>query len=190
MCTVYSCVYYTRTCTHFTHPFRCLPAPVPPFNQMHSTSTTRPLMWRSSVLLYYLHFVCYCTHVRMSYVLNSYLLTYLLNLWAVHTWCGPSANLGCRYEMCCTQLAENTRRKKVAKNCHLRTIAQLCQAISSQLRHISTIGKNLLSSHTSSTCPHNMANFGPLTAEIGWPVWGTPANFNWFRVLAVLLHGI
>jgi len=29
------------------------------------------------VLLYYLHFVFYCTHVRMSYVLNSYLLTYL-----------------------------------------------------------------------------------------------------------------
>ena len=27
--------------------------------------------------------------------------------------------------------------------------------------------KNLLSSNTSSTCPHNMANFGPLTAEIG-----------------------
>jgi len=27
--------------------------------------------------LYYLHFVFYCTHVRMSYVLNSYLLTYL-----------------------------------------------------------------------------------------------------------------
>jgi len=37
-----------------------------------------------------------------------------------------------------------------------------------------------LSSNTSSTCPHNMANFGPLTAEIGWPVWGTPANFNGF----------
>jgi len=28
------------------------------------------------VLLYYLHLVFYCTHVRMSYVLNSYLLTY------------------------------------------------------------------------------------------------------------------
>jgi len=32
-------------------------------------------------------------------------------------------------------------------------------------------------------------NFGPLTAEIGLPVWGTPANFNGFRVLAALLHG-
>jgi len=34
-----------------------------------------------------------------------------------------------------------------------------------------------------------MVNFGPLTAEIGSGVWGTPANFNWFHVLAVLLHG-
>ena len=34
--------------------------------------------------------------------------------------------------------------KKVAKNRHLGTIAQLCRAISSQLRHISTIGKKLV----------------------------------------------
>jgi len=48
----------------------------------------------------------------------------------------------------------------------------------------------LLSSNMSSTCPHNMVNFGLLAAEIGWPVWGTPANFHWFCVLAALLHGI
>ena len=40
----------------------------------------------------------------------------------------------------------------------------------------------------SSTCPHNMANFGRLTAEICWRVWGTPANFNGFRVLPSLLQ--
>ena len=40
----------------------------------------------------------------------------------------------------------------------------------------------------SSTCLHNMMNFGLLAAEIGWPVWGTPANFNWFHVLAALLQ--
>jgi len=34
-----------------------------------------------------------------------------------------------------------------------------------------------------------MVNFGPLAAEIGFPVWGTPANFDGFRVLAALLHG-
>jgi len=33
-----------------------------------------------------------------------------------------------------------------------------------------------------------MVNIGPQTAEIGWQVWGTPANFNGFRVLAALLH--
>jgi len=33
-----------------------------------------------------------------------------------------------------------------------------------------------------------MVNFGLLAAEIGSGVWGTPANFNGFRVLA-LLHG-
>ena len=31
-------------------------------------------------------------------------------------------------------------------------------------------------------------NFGPLAAEICWRVWGTPVNFNGFRVLAALLH--
>ena len=29
-----------------------------------------------------------------------------------------------------------------------------------------------------------MVNFGPLAAEIGLQVWGTPANFDGFRVLA------
>ena len=33
-----------------------------------------------------------------------------------------------------------------------------------------------------------MANVGPLMAESGLPVWGTPANFNRFRVLASLLQ--
>jgi len=33
-----------------------------------------------------------------------------------------------------------------------------------------------------------MVNFGPLAAEIDWRVWGTPSNFNGFRVLASLLQ--
>jgi len=79
--------------------------------------------------------------------------------------------------------------KKSSKICHLGTIAQLCRTISSQLRHVSTVRKNiLLSSNMSSRCPHNMVYFGPLAVEIGLPVWGTPANFNRFRVLAALLH--
>ena len=41
-------------------------------------------------------------------------------------------------------LAANTGRKKVAKNRHLGTIAQLRRAISSELRHVLTIGKKLV----------------------------------------------
>ena len=48
--------------------------------------------------------------------------------------------------------------------------------------------KYLLYSNMSSTCLHNMVNFGPLTAEICWQVWGTPANFNVFHVLPLLLQ--
>jgi len=46
-----------------------------------------------------------------------------------------------------------------------------------------TIGKkSLLSSNTSSTCLHNMVNFGPLMAEIDLLVLGTPSYFNGYRV--------
>jgi len=69
-------------------------------------------------------------------------------------------------------------RQKVAKNRYLGTIQQLYRAISSQLRHLSTIGKKLLSSNISSTCPHNMVNFSPLAAETISLVWGTPCKFQ------------
>ena len=61
-----------------------------------------------------------------------------------------------------------------------------------QLRHVSTTGKNLLNINISSTCPHNRANFGPLTAEIGLPVWGTPGNLTsfsfWFSYCSDIGH--
>ena len=64
-----------------------------------------------------------------------------------------------------------------------------CKDMYSSLRHVSTIGKNLLSSNISPTCPYNKVNFDPLVADIVSLVWGTPANFNGFRVLSALLHG-
>jgi len=103
-----------------------------------------------------------------------------------HTWCGPSVNLECRSEMCCTRLAGNTGRKK-SPFWHHHTI--LSNYIFGTKACIDNRKKNLLNTNTSSTCPDNMANFGLLTAEICWRVWGTPANFNGFRVLASLLHG-
>jgi len=57
-----------------------------------------------------------------------------------------------------------------AKYRHLGTIAQLCRALSSQLRHVLPIGKKLLNGDTSSTCPRNMVNFSLLAAEICWRV--------------------
>jgi len=86
--------------------------------------------------------------------------------------------------MCCTRLAEI----QDAKNRHLGTVAQIYRAISSQLRQCIDNQKNALNSNISSTCPRNMANFGQLAAEIRSGVWGTPANFNGFRVLASLLY--
>jgi len=64
------------------------------------------------------------------------------------------------------------------KNRHLGNIAQLCRAISSQLRHVSAIGKHMLSSNISSTRDHNMVNFGPLAAEIVSGVWGHLTYFQ------------
>jgi len=89
-------------------------------------------------------------------------------------------------EMCGMRLAANTGRKK-SPFWHHRTTLSGC--IFATKAPIDIRKKNLLSSNTSSTCPHNMTNFGVLTAEICWRVWGTPANFNGFRVLAALLHG-
>jgi len=82
------------------------------------------------------------------------------------------------------------QKGKIAKKSpsrHHRTT--LWSLIFATKAHIDNL-KNLLNSkNVFSTCPHNMANVGPLTAEIGLPVWGTPAHFNGFRVLAALLHG-
>jgi len=81
--------------------------------------------------------------------------------------------------------------QKIAKNspsAHHYTTLLHCRAVSSQPRHVSTIGKKLVKQQYPPTCPNEMANFGPLTADIGLPVWGTSANFNGFRVLASLLH--
>ena len=89
-------------------------------------------------------------------------------------------------EMCCTRLAEYTRRKKIA------ILASSHKFVGLYLRSWGMYrqsGKKFLNADTSSTCPDNMVDFGPLTAETCWRVWGTPANFNDFRVLAALLHG-
>jgi len=77
---------------------------------------------------------------------------------------GLSANLGRRSETYCTLLAANTGHKKSPKNRNLGTIAQLCWAISSQLRHVSTIGKNLVKQQY---LPHMSLQYGALRPTNG-----------------------
>ena len=73
--------------------------------------------------------------------------------------------------MCCTRLAENTGRKNDAKTRHLGTIAQLCRVNIFATKACIDNRKNLLNGNISSICPHNILNFGILTAEICWRVW-------------------
>ena len=77
--------------------------------------------------------------------------------------------------MRCTRNATNTGPKKVAKNRHLGTISQFRRAVFAGKARIHN-WKNLLGSNTSSTCPYNMVNFGPLAAEILSLVWLTPTT--------------
>jgi len=85
--------------------------------------------------------------------------------------------------MCCTQLAGNTGRKNCQKfviwapshnfiGCVFATKACINNRKKTCLLHMSA----------------QYVELGPLPAEICWRVWGTPANFNGFRVLASLLR--
>ena len=61
----------------------------------------------------------------------------------LYTWRGPSVNLECRSEMCCSRLAANIghkSRQKLPSGHHRTTLTGYI----SQLRHVSTIGKKLV----------------------------------------------
>jgi len=83
----------------------------------------------------------------------------------------------------------NAEPKNSPKNRHMGTIAPLCWAISSQLRHVSTIRKKFVKQQY---LLHMSSQYGELRPTSGWDrsgSLGTPANFNGFRVLAALQHG-
>jgi len=77
---------------------------------------------------------------------------------------------------------------KIAKNCHLGIITQHFSdhifATKACIDNRKKIVKHQYLLHMS----HNVVNFSPLTAEIYWRVWSTPANFNGFPVLPSLLQ--
>jgi len=97
-----------------------------------------------------------------------------------YTCCGLSANLECRSEMCCMRLAGNTGLENDAKNRCLGTIAELCPAESSQLRHLSTIGKKLVKQHY---LLHMFPQYGKLwlrsVLEFGAPQQLSTAFASW-----------
>ena len=84
----------------------------------------------------------------------------------------------------CKCRTQKSRQKSPSRH-HRTTLSGCIFAIKAYIDN----QKNLLSSNIFSICPHSMLNFGLLAAEIGPVVWGTPANFNGFFVLAALLHG-
>jgi len=88
-------------------------------------------------------------------------------------------------EMCFTRLARNTGRKKSPSAHHRTTLSGYIFVTKARIDN----RKKLVNSNISPTRPYNIVNFDPLTAEICWRVWGTPANFNGFRNLTALLHG-
>jgi len=86
--------------------------------------------------------------------------------------------------MCCVWLAGNAG----PKSRHLSMIAELCRAISSQLRHISTIGKKFVKQQCFPTCPC----YGELRPTSGWDLLASlrhPCKFQRVLHLAALLHG-
>ena len=98
--------------------------------------------------------------------------------------------------MCCTRLAENTGRKKLQKKSpseHNRTNLSSCIFAT---KNVSTIGKKLVNSNRpiSPICPHNMANFGPQTAqiclgrELGAPQQISTGFSSWLRYCSNVIH--
>ena len=87
--------------------------------------------------------------------------------------------------MCCMRLAGNAQPKNDAKNRHLRHRSTLSGYVFATKARIDN-RKNLLSSNVSSRCPHNMANVGPLTDEIGLPVLTDFAY--WLRYCSDVAH--
>jgi len=90
--------------------------------------------------------------------------------------------------MCCSRLAENTDSKKSRPKSssahHRTTLSGYIFATKARIDNRKKIVKQQYVLHMS-------PQYGDLRPTSGWDVsllWGTPPHFNWFRVLAALLH--
>jgi len=85
-------------------------------------------------------------------------------------WCLFEGKGGAARWKCMTQKSQKIR--------HLGTIAQLCRATSSQMRHVSTIGKKLVKQQC---LPHMASQYGELWPTNGWDLLaslGHPSKFQ------------
>jgi len=101
-----------------------------------------------------------------------------------YTWCGLSANLGCRSETCCTWLTEKYRtqkwRKKIAIWAPSHNFVGLYLR---NLRHMSTIGKKLVKQQY---LLHMSSQYGELRPTSGWDhfvILGHPSKFQRLSLL-------
>jgi len=86
-------------------------------------------------------------------------------------------------EMCSARLAGNLGPKKSPKIRHLGAIAQLCPAISLQLRHVLTIGKKLVKQQY---LPHIPSQYGELGPTNSWDLFGSLGHPSKFQRLSLL----
>jgi len=80
--------------------------------------------------------------------------------------------------MCWMRFAGNAGPKKSPKIHHLGTIAEFCRAMSSQLRHILTIGRKLVKQQC---LPHMSSQCGEFRPTSGWDMLarlGHPSKFQ------------
>jgi len=88
--------------------------------------------------------------------------------------------------MCCTRLAGTQKiRLKSPSGHHPTTLSGYIFATKADIDNRKKLVKQQYLPYMSP----QYGELGPLAAEIISLVWGTPGNFNGFRVLAVLLHG-
>jgi len=89
--------------------------------------------------------------------------------------------------MCCTQITGNAGPKNRQKSPSAHQCTILLGYIFATKARIDNWKKTVKEQYLTHTSPQ-YGELGPLADEICWRVWGTPANFNGFHILAVLVH--
>ena len=147
----------------------------------HVRSNGQAIIFCRCGFFFFLFFLAYSQQSQISAVTDWMTIIHPHMMWP--KW--PQCKLECRSEMCCTRLAENTGCKKFAicAPSHNFVGLYLCNE-GMQRQSEKKLVKEQYLLHMSSHC----GKLGQLAAEICWRVWGTPANFNGLRVLALLLQ--